>query len=531
MHAVSDPGRSGSQDAPTEVALRDTGFGPVAVAGQPVVSAAYFCVRDLSWGTVSPAMETTTIGGDSAHFRYEFSCTYEADGINLRANGVVHARADGSIILSCETTALRSLRCARIGWVIILPLSYVGSSFDARGPSGSFEGVIPNDVTPQLIVNGTMLPMIGPFAAIRISDGDSLLQLEVDGSGSLLEIEDQRNWADASFKIYQPPLSLVTECTASEGEVLRHHLRLSARTGEDSEVVHVRPVATCITNEVTRMEASVPRPAIGLLLRPSPTQLATSEFDSLAQLVSSIAPDYLRLDADGARPFHEDNFAIRMLRSTSLAVEIDIRENGLESGGLARLARLLDGVQALRVHILGHEDWMPSERLIQEARSSFRDVPILAGSDGWFAAFNRSGPLADAWDGASWGISPQIHDFDDAAIIESHESVGAVVDTARVLAGPERMLVVSPLVLHPDMPDEREPGALGGAWLRSTIESLARARIDSVTVAITASTLNAWHHDMSSDFLSTLRDICSSPAGPIGGLPDAQKSDHRRPTL
>lgn len=500
--------------------VRDTGLGPITVDGRPVVSAVYFCVRDTAWGTVTPTRLTTALSGSSAPGQYKFSCTYEAESVDLRTVGEIEAFPDGSITFSCQTTAGAPLRCARIGWVVILPLSYVGRTYETTGSAGDAHGVIPDIVAPQLIQDETTFPMIGPFAAIRFSEAGGAPVLDVSDDGTSLELEDQRNWADASFKIYQPPLSLVTECTARRGETLEHQVRLLVHPGEVSDAVRVLAVPDPAPSERPSPEAESLLPAIGLLLRPDQYRDAGPDADAFAELLKSIAPGYLRLDAGVAHPIRPNDFTVRLLRASGLPAELDIHEIGLDSAGLALLADALEDVSILRVHVLGDEESMPSTRLLPDARRLLPDVPILAGPDGWFAGFNRCGALAADWDGASWGVCPQVHDFADATILRSHESVQAVADTARQLAGPDRMLVASPLILKPHKSDQREPQDLGAAWLRMSIECLGQGRIDAVTVAITESTLRTWQKGVPSPFLTTLRQMCASPTRPACG-PDA----------
>jgi hypothetical protein len=58
------------------------------------------------------------------------------------------------------------------------------------------------------------------FRAIRYGVGEGL-ELEVRCEGDVFEVEDQRNWTDASFKTYSTPQRIPLPGTIREGQVVR----------------------------------------------------------------------------------------------------------------------------------------------------------------------------------------------------------------------------------------------------------------------------------------------------------------------
>src|SRR5699024_31691 len=52
--------------------------------------------------------------------------------------------------------------------------------------------------------------------------------------GDTFEMEDQRNWSDASFKIYNRPLALPTPYLLQVGQVVKQHVRIALLAPEDT---------------------------------------------------------------------------------------------------------------------------------------------------------------------------------------------------------------------------------------------------------------------------------------------------------
>jgi hypothetical protein len=119
-------------------------------------------------------------------------------------------------------------------------------------------------------------------------------------------------------------------------------------------------------------------------------------------------------------------------------------------------------------------------------------LPTVAGTDLNFCELNRTRPDLRAIDGVAWPMTPQVHAFDDASIIETPETQAAQAATAHHFA-PGRRLFVGPVTLlpryNPNVAAERAPSPadrrqatlLGAAFTLSSIKQLSDAGVDAVT--------------------------------------------------
>ena len=126
-------------------------------------------------------------------------------------------------------------------------------------------------------------------------------------------------------------------------------------------------------------------------------------------------------------------------------------------------------------------------------------VPVIGGTDLWFAELNRARPDLGAIDGLAYTITPQVHTFDEESIAQSLEAQPETVRTATTFAD-GLPIVVSPVTLRPrdvvhvdhfnpagttqEIPfsvDPRQSSLFAAAWTVGSIAALADAGAASLT--------------------------------------------------
>ena len=111
-----------------------------------------------------------------------------------------------------------------------------------------------------------------------------------------------------------------------------------------------------------------------------------------------------------------------------------------------------DDVRVRRVLILDVESEVTGPDLIRSVRREMAGMPQLPALGGgtalWFAEINRERPDYRVADFVAFGLSPQLHTFDDESIMDSLESQALVVRAARRLCRAPAV-VVGPVVLRP----------------------------------------------------------------------------------
>jgi hypothetical protein len=479
------------------VAMRELRAGPltclldgvdlryVRVGDTELVRRLFAAIRDAAWGTVAPQISDLEVedGGDS--FRVSFEALHESGGLRFRWRGQLAGSADGVLECRMDGAAETDCRYCRIGFCVLHPREVAGSRYRAHGPNGEIEGVLPETVGVQRFAEGTLWPLFPSYD-----------RLELDGArfefeGDLFEMEDQRNWTDASFKTYSTPITLGWPHDATAGQAIVQKVRLSVGG----------PSVSRAREEATRIELGdrpVGRlPAIGLGMASDGGRLDARE----AELIAALRPAHLRVDldlaGDGWRA--ELERAAEAARQTNAALELVVF---LGEDALDALADALpDDVEIARVLVFHHDEKVTGARWVRAARERLRSGARFAGgTDGWFADLNRDRPELEGLDAVAYSITPTVHADDDVSLLETPPAQGDTVRSARAFAD-GREIVVSPVTIRPrswpfgdaadprGLPfqvDQRQCALAGAAWTAAGAKHLAEAGAGSVTYFETA---------------------------------------------
>src|SRR5437867_3857740 len=176
--------------------LRYLRAGDIEVARRIVVA-----VRDQAWNTVPPALSEVRIRQTSDEFRITFVSRHEAGELCFIWKGIIRGTADGSCSFSMDGSAVTSFPYRRIGICVLHPPGeFVGQGFSATGNSTAISGELPALVAPPGPSAGIDEPLVPAFARLALSGRHVLAEFSF--TGDHFEMEDQRNWTDASFKSY-----------------------------------------------------------------------------------------------------------------------------------------------------------------------------------------------------------------------------------------------------------------------------------------------------------------------------------------
>jgi len=137
---------------------------------------------------------------------------------------------DGTINFTFEGEAHTTFRRNRLGFCILHPIQEcAGAACTLEHTDGSHTKThFPQLVAPQIYVNGLPTPHL-PFANLRAMTHQVLPDIgaELRFDGEIFELEDQRNWIDASFKTYCTPLALPFPVEIPQGTLIRQQICLS----------------------------------------------------------------------------------------------------------------------------------------------------------------------------------------------------------------------------------------------------------------------------------------------------------------
>jgi hypothetical protein len=125
-------------------------------------------------------------------------------------------------------------------------------------------------------------------------------------------------------------------------------------------------------------------------------------------------------------------------------------------------------------------------------REAGLSAPVGGGTALWFAELNRDPPDPSVLDFIAYGLSPQLHLFDDADVMETLAVQGMTVASARALTG-GLPVVIGPVMLMPQVggavggdteipgTDPRQRSLFCAAWTIGSLRQLALAGAHAVT--------------------------------------------------
>ncbi len=473
----------------------------VRLGEREVLRGIYLGVREVGWTTVPGVLSDLSIEADPESFRIRFLSSHRRGSVAFEWHGAIDGEQDGRILFSMDGTAEATFLCNRIGFCVLHPAECSGRPCTVETTAGErHRRSFPSLVSPHQ-----------PFLDVRALAQQVVpgVEVEVRMEGDSFETEDQRNWSDASFKTYCPPLRLPIPMEIQKGTRLKQTVSLclfgdasepvreaaasvpgalpKRRDGTEPVVVTVEPSRAC------------PRPALGLA-----GAGAVALDAARATRIRSLALDHLRADL----PLESAGWEACLERAVANAELVQLPLElalFLPDDATSCLRALARQAAALRPRVaswllFGSSSATPSDRFTAAARDALSAVDPAAlfsgGTDGHFADLNRSRPSTQGLDRVSFALTPQVHAFDDATLVECFASLRDLADTARSFAAPAS-LGISPISLRPRVDkrplasrdpqeppftdDPRQRSAFAAAWLLGFVTHAAAAGFASLT--------------------------------------------------
>ena len=488
----------------------------------------YAAVRDLRWGTLAHEVENLRLDASKDRFLLKFDVRNRDANIDLSWHGRVEGSDRGTIVYDFDACAEAAFDYGRIGLCVLHPPSgSAGRVYRAVTESGQETGVLPELVAPQEVVDGIFTGLFPPFTALSISlasGGEVRFAFE----GDLFEMEDQRNWADGSFKTYSTPLALGEWHHAERGTRIQQRVITSASAVPKSRRSRASPVLV-VGEPTVRM-----LPTIGFGMASDGSLLSARA----VEIVRSAGPDHIRTDLDLGDPSHECQLdrALTTCEALGCALELALFVDACSDSALAALALRLRDAPVARILAFASEQWPgsptettpPAVMELVRARlgPTLPAIPFGGGTDMYFAELNRTRPDASLMDEIAYAVMPQMHADDDLSLFESLEAQGDTVRTALILSAGKR-IAVSPITLRhrkatygaieaapgtlPFQVDPRQASRLLAAWTLGSVKYCAEAGASSLTYFETS----GWRGIVESECGPALPELFPSSPGMV----------------
>ena len=221
-----EPARERHVAGPVCFTWQDGVIRHLSVHGVEVLRGIGAVIRDDNWGThaLHTTLDDVRPSREAIEFTYRARIATDGDGPDDSPLALeLHARVDETALdVRLAMTARKRFVTCRSGLSVLLPLvGVVGNAVEVTHSDGHIEtGYFPSHISPGQ-----------PFFDIRRLSFAPTPQRTIDlhFEGDVFEMEDQRNWSDASFKIYNRPLALPSPYHIEAGETVAQRVRLRWR--------------------------------------------------------------------------------------------------------------------------------------------------------------------------------------------------------------------------------------------------------------------------------------------------------------
>jgi D-apionolactonase len=486
----------------------------VRFGGVEVLRGIAFLVRDEDWGTYAPHIESLNVRETAGGFAVSYRAVCSDARQRLAFEARIAGSSDGSLVFTAVTTPETDFVTNRTGFVVLHPAGLAGEKLKVTHVDGSEEETrFPKAISPaQPVFNIRVLAheaAPGLWATCRM-DGDAF------------EMEDQRNWTDASYKTYVRPLALPWGYTLAKGS--RHEqsigLSFSGRVDSDSEEARSEATVTLGADLPIRM------PVLGVALPAEEADATLAALESLRAMRPRflVCPVDVRdgLGLDKLDAYRKASEAV----SAPVVLEIVIPDEQDAAVSLAPVAAAapeaglnLDSVVVSSAADL--KSWQPGatrperpdvEEIAKAARAAFPGVRLGGGMLSTFTELNRKRPKPELVDYATHTTCSIVHAADDRSVMETLETIPAIVASTRAMIGGGPYRIGPSAIAARSNPygkglvdnshnqracltdrDPRQRGLFDAAWTLGYAAACARGGLEALALGATTGSLGVIH--------------------------------------
>ncbi|HEY2891068.1 MAG TPA: hypothetical protein VGJ31_10600 [Dongiaceae bacterium] len=469
-----------------------------------VLRAIAFLVRDENWGTYAPTITNLKVKQGRDGFAVGYDARFGSPGRALNCHAEISASADGELRFAASATPEADFLTNRTGFVVLHPLIGVAGfpvdveHVDGKREKSKFPAII-NPVQPFYAIRSLRHRVMPGLAATCRMEGDTF------------EMEDHRNWTDASFKTYVRPLAEPWPYTLPAGKEFKQLVILTF----EGKLPKAKKAASSKRIDVELGRAGTALPQVGVAV---PMEEAGPAL-SAAALVKAAAPGHLVCHVDG----RQDDIASvltnyrRLGEATGADIVLEILLPGKQSpeGELARIASAVKaaGVKPAAISVSPAVDLkavLPGSKgpdapeladIYRAARAAFPGVALGGGMFSFFTELNRKRPPAGMLDFVTHTTSPIVHAADDVSVMETLEALPFVLKSAKAIIGKTAYRVGPSAIPARQNPygaasapnpnnervclsrmDPRQRGLFGAAWTLGYLARFASGGLEAITL-------------------------------------------------
>jgi hypothetical protein len=466
----------------------------IRIGSCEVIRGISVAVRAADWTTIPAELFIHQLNRTSDSFEIVFDAEHRDHSAHFGWTGVIEGSADGSVRFAMEGVARRSFLKNRIGFCVLHPIELcAGRACTVERMDGTSEqSWFPTEIAArQPFLNFRSLRYGCPSGA----------EIEIQFEGDTFEMEDQRNWTDASFKSYGTPLELPHPVEISEGTRVKQSVSVRLATAAPRSPRFDSPASETSVVDLFFDQAMRPIPALGLN-HSSPGLQHEAES---ARRLTSLGLSHLRVDLDFGMPDSFERFLslAQDVRRVGCALEVAVflsRRPGAEFRSLA--ASLRDLACPVSTWLIfssegnapTSSDMLLGRQILTEAS---RGSCFATGTSMNFAELNRGTLPIRLLDRVTFAISPQVH-ANDSETLRQNLAMQSVTGCAATSISGGVPSMISSITLKPrplrgvppaeegtgELPrdvDVRQASLFGAAWTVGSISNVFQSGVCSVT--------------------------------------------------
>jgi len=460
----------------------------VRIGGQIVVQAIYPAVRDDKWQTIPVKIEGLRMEEEAGRFAVHYRATTLGEGPGFSYEiAITGTDADG-VKVAFTGKATKAFATNRIGLCVLHPAPGCdGAEYLAKLKDSSASGRFPAGVSASLVQAG----MHGLEYTLGASGG-----IVIAFVGDVFDMEDQRNFTDASFKSYSTAGGKGQPWQIGEDDLVAHAVILKAKPGLPAHFGTESPWGEVSFHKTSGLRGL---PAIGIAAASHGEPVSQEALERL----QIVAPDHLRLDFRlGEVPLAAAlSLGAKQAEALKASLIIGLHLNDDPEQDLRMLSNLLGQIKpaiaAWLVFPPGGKQ--AGGRWLEMVRASLvgydPDIPFVIGTPGGFVSLNRMASDMAQGDGLVFGANPLVHVEDNRSMVANLPGMRAAAERARELAGNHKVWA-SPVAFRfagsaslanaidglPGDVDLRQMSLLGAAWTVGAIQALAEGGVDAITL-------------------------------------------------
>ncbi len=501
---------------PVSAVLEAGALRTITYRNSEILRSIAFLVRDVSWDTAPTEISRLIVDQQHDSFHITFDATCRTRDGTLTWTADISGAADGTIDFRSKATPEIDFSTNRTGFVILHPLEgVVGEPVEIVHSNGKkTAGRFPTLIDPE--------PCFTDIIALT-SSHPSGLQVACEMAGGSWEMEDHRNWLDASFKTYIRPLALPYPYVLPAGQPVEQHVRV--RVTERGKGRRPVPRTSAAIELSLGAAAATVMPSIGLRAGRSWLSVSAADLEPARQTGMQLLHGRVDLCEDGNRETVRRLAQLCKRLGARLALEIIVpcKSNGSERLRVFAAWLIRSRVECESIAVAPSDDCIrmdpgpppPPMAMLAELYSTARECfprQILGGGvASAFAELNRNWPPSGLVDFVFYPIGSLVHACDDQTMVENLQSIPAGMATAGAFGGGKPVRIIQStlgldLGLEPRKAGEHGPrrttlaqldprhrGLFGAAWALGAVANAAKAGATAIAPAALAGEFGLAH--------------------------------------